>query len=51
MCKLDKKAWAACPASKTFKNLSKGKHKLSVYAIDRAGNKDPSPAAFSWRRT
>ena len=37
MCKLDKKAWAACPASKTYKNLSKGKHKLSVYAIDRAG--------------
>jgi hypothetical protein len=51
MCKLDKKAWAKCPASKTFKNLSKGKHKLSVYAIDRAGNKDPSPATASWRRT
>ncbi len=51
MCKLDKKAWAACPASKSFKNLSKGKHKLSVYAIDRAGNKDPSPATASWRRT
>ncbi len=51
MCKLDKKPWAKCPASKTYKNLSKGKHKLSVYAIDRAGNKDPSPATASWRRT
>jgi hypothetical protein len=50
-CKLDKKPWSSCGSSKTFKKLSRGRHKVSVYAIDKAGNKDPSPATYGWRVT
>ena len=50
-CKLDKKAWASCKAPKTYKRLKKGKHTFQVRAIDKAGNRDKTPAKKTWRIT
>lgn len=43
-CKLDKKPVKSCKSPKTYKKLKPGKHVFKVWAIDKAGNKDPSPA-------
>jgi hypothetical protein len=43
-CKLDKKPVKSCKSPKTYKKLKPGKHVFKVWAIDRAGNKDPTPA-------
>jgi len=50
-CKLDRKAWTSCKAPKTYKNLKKGKHTFQVRAIDKAGNRDKTPAKKTWRIT
>jgi hypothetical protein len=45
VCKFDKAKAKPCDAGKAkFKHLDDGKHKFSVYAIDAAGNADPSAA-------
>ena len=46
-CSLDGGAWAACPNDKTF-NTPEGNHTLLVKAVDKAGNEDPTPAAYAW---
>lgn len=43
-CKLDKKPVKSCKSPKTYKKLKPGKHLFKVWAIDKAGNKDPTPA-------
>jgi len=43
-CKLDKKPVKSCKSPKTYKKLKPGKHVFKVWAIDKAGNKDPTPA-------
>jgi hypothetical protein len=43
-CKLDRHPLRVCPASKRFAHLKPGRHILKVFAVDAAGNKDPSPA-------
>ncbi len=43
-CKLDKKPVKFCKSPKTYKKLKPGKHVFKVWAIDKAGNKDPTPA-------
>jgi len=43
-CKLDKRRFAKCPSSKRYKHLGSGNHTLKVFAVDPAGNADPSPA-------
>lgn len=49
MCKLDKGRFEKC--SSPFKEkVDPGKHKFSVFAIDRAGNEDPSPAKAKFKR-
>ncbi|WP_460715807.1 M4 family metallopeptidase [Nocardioides dilutus] len=48
-CKLDKKKWKPCTSPKKYKNLKVGKHKFQVYAIDAAGNADPTPAKWRWK--
>jgi virginiamycin B lyase len=43
-CKLDQRAYRSCSSPRTYKRLSKGRHRFSVRATDAAGNRDPSPA-------
>lgn len=48
-CRLDHLPFAPCGASKTYRNLKPGKHKFEVFAIDVAGNKDPTPAVVRFQ--
>jgi hypothetical protein len=56
-CKLDRRAWAKCRRSdryvlamgKTYRRLRPGYHTFRVRAIDRAGNRERSPAVYRWR--
>ena len=43
-CKLDRGAPARCRSPKHYKGLRPGRHVFRVWATDRAGNKDPTPA-------
>jgi hypothetical protein len=43
-CKLDGKRPVGCTSPKRYSGLTPGKHVLKVWATDRAGNKDPTPA-------
>jgi hypothetical protein len=44
-CKLDGRPYQPCPSPRAY-NLGFGRHALRVYAIDRAGNRDRTPALF-----
>lgn len=48
-CKLDKGKFKSCD-SPFKKSVDVGKHKFKVYAIDQAGNRDPSPAKAKFKR-
>jgi alpha-tubulin suppressor-like RCC1 family protein len=43
-CKLDSHAYRDCDSPKTYRPLRRGDHTFRVYAMDRAGNRDPTPA-------
>jgi hypothetical protein len=45
-CSVDQGDFVACPASFKAGPLGNGSHTLTVKAIDRAGNVDPTPATF-----
>lgn len=47
-CRLDGGAWKACSPPKSYSGLANGAHVFEVRAIDAAGNRDPSPAAWNW---
>jgi large repetitive protein len=47
-CRLDASAYTTCTSPKTYDGLAAGKHVFRVYAVDRAGNRDGSPATFGW---
>ena len=47
-CSLDGGAFAACTSPHKVK-VNKGKHTLSVRAVDAAGNADASPATDDWK--
>ena len=47
-CSLDGKKYKKCKTEPTF-TVSSGSHTVKVRAVDRAGNKDQSAAAFTWR--
>jgi Bacterial Ig domain/Bacterial cadherin-like domain len=47
-CKLDRKPFRPCPATKTFV-VRPGRHTLRVRATDAAGNVDRTPAIYRWR--
>jgi hypothetical protein len=40
--------FTACAAPKAFASLAEGQHTFYVKAVDKAGNKDASPASYSW---
>jgi len=47
-CSLDNSPFSSCTSPAVFNNLATGSHKFVVVAVDTAGNKDPTPATFSW---
>lgn len=48
-CKLDKRSFVKCRSPKRFSRLKPGRHIFQVYAVDAAGNRDPSPAVVHFR--
>ena len=49
MCRLDSRPWRSCSSPKTYRGLKKGRHVFRVYAKDKAGNRDLTPALRRWR--
>jgi Ca2+-binding RTX toxin-like protein len=47
-CKLDRKPYRGCTPPRAYA-VKAGRHAFSVFAIDRAGNRDRSPALFRFR--
>jgi hypothetical protein len=47
-CRLDGSDWIGCASPTVYSNLPDGSHAFSVRAVDRAGNRDASDAAFSF---
>ena len=47
-CKLDRKPYRPCASPRVY-NVPLGHHTLRVFAIDAAGNRDPSPAVFAFQ--
>src|SRR5207253_2743417 len=48
-CKLDKRKAKPCRSPKTYSALEPGRHVFKVWATDKAGNKDPTPAKKRFR--
>lgn len=48
-CRLDGRPFATCGSSRIYRNLKPGRHKFEVFAVDAAGNKDPTPARVRFR--
>jgi len=47
-CNIDNLAYRDCGTAYLWTNLSIGQHTFRVYAVDEAGNSDPTPAVYSW---
>ena len=47
-CSLDGAAFSACPTPFETPELANGEHTLLVRAVDTAGNRDSTPASFTW---
>lgn len=47
-CKLDRKPYRGCSSPRTYR-VKAGRHAFRVFAIDRAGNRDRTPALFKFR--
>jgi Ca2+-binding RTX toxin-like protein len=47
-CRLDRRPYAACASPRAYR-VGPGPHLLRVFAIDAAGNADPTPARFEFR--
>ena len=47
-CSLDGSAATECASPHTISGLAAGEHTLSVFAVDAAGNQDPTPATRTW---
>lgn len=48
-CRLDSGAYRPCSVTTTLRDLRDGVHRLSVRAVDAAGNADATPAVRAWR--
>jgi DNA-binding beta-propeller fold protein YncE len=48
-CSLDGKAFKPCTSPKTVRSLKLGVHRFRVLAIDQAGNRDPTPAVWTFK--
>lgn len=49
MCSLDAAGFAPCDSPLVLTHVKRGKHTLTVEAVDAANNVDPTPAQVSWR--
>lgn len=47
-CKLDRKPYRSCLSPRSFA-LARGRHAIRIFAVDRAGNADPTPALLRVR--
>jgi large repetitive protein len=47
-CRIDAGGFTACRSPFTTPPLADGTHSFEVRAVDPAGNRDPSPARFTW---
>jgi hypothetical protein len=47
-CKLDDRGYSGCGSPRRYR-VGRGRHAFRVFAIDAAGNRDPSPALFRFR--
>jgi Ca2+-binding RTX toxin-like protein len=47
-CQLDRKPYRACTSPRAYR-VEAGRHAFRVFAIDRAGNRDRTPALFRFR--
>jgi hypothetical protein len=43
-CKLDRRKFRPCQSPRLYRKLKEGRHVFRVFAIDTAGNPDPTPA-------
>lgn len=48
-CKVDHRKFRGCASPKKYKGLNVGNHTFKVRSIDSAGNRDSTPASFSWK--
>ncbi len=48
-CVVDKKPMVPCSSPKKVRSKKRGKHTITLSAIDAAGNADPSPSTFTWK--
>jgi VCBS repeat-containing protein len=47
-CQVDGDSWSACSSPHTTATLGDGVHTFDVRAVDDGGNRDPSPASYTW---
>ena len=47
-CDLDGAGFSACSTGQNYSGLSNGSHTFQVRSVDNAGNKDATPASFTW---
>jgi hypothetical protein len=48
-CRLDHRRFRTCGASRAYRNLEPGRHRFEVFAVDAAGNADPTPAVARFK--
>lgn len=44
----DSGAFSPCPSPQNYSNLSEGNHTFQVRTVDDAGNRDTTPASYTW---
>jgi hypothetical protein len=47
-CSIDGSSFSTCISPYQFSSLADGAHILEARSLDNSGNKDPSPASFTW---
>jgi hypothetical protein len=49
LCRLDRGPWKACRSPWSLRRLARGRHVISVRAVDPAGRVDPTPASKTFK--